>query len=32
MQNLEEHIQSKDTYGYQSLTNLAGIHGGMEKE
>ena len=30
--HLEKHIQSKDTYGYQSLTNLAWLHGGIYKE
>lgn len=29
---LEKHIQSKDTYGYTSLTNLAWIEGWIEKE
>lgn len=29
---LEKFIQSKDTAWYQSLTNLAGLHGGIYKE
>lgn len=29
---LEKFIQSKDTEGYQSLTNLAWLHGGIYKE
>lgn len=29
---LEQHIQSKDTFGYTSLTNLAGISGGIDQE
>lgn len=29
--HLEKHIQSKDTHEYISLTNLAGLHGGIYK-
>ncbi len=30
--HLEKHIQSKDIDGYQSLTNLAWIHGGIQQD